>query len=245
MLTFVFVHGFLGFNRLSFPLSAVHYFRGLEVVLRRLGAPYLIPILPAAGTVEERAESLAAQIQNAAGSFVLVGHSMGGLDSRYAASHLDPDHRVRAVITLGTPHRGAPLADWMLSADGSIPNFFRRRYSRPLTELTPTACLVRNETMLDREDVYYASYAGRRATSELPRILRFFAPHAGFIEGDETDGMVPVSSAKWGEFQGTAKADHLELVGWSLGLPSKSKKRPFLHLPLYRSIIADIQDRLL
>lgn len=241
MITFVFVHGFLGFNRLPFPLSAVHYFRGLEAELRRLGAAYLIPSLPAAGTVEERAESLTAQIQNAAGNIAFVGHSMGGLDSRFVASHLDPDHRVRAVITLGTPHRGAPLADWMLSADGPIPKFFRRRYSRSLSDLTPTACLARNETMIDRVDVYYASYAGGRTQSENTRLLRLFAPHAGFFEGDESDGLVPASSAKWGEFQGTLQADHTELIGWSLGLPSKPKKRPFLHLPLYRSIVADIK----
>ena len=41
--TLVFVHGFLGFDRLSLPFCEVPYFRGLEKLLRRLAVPYLIP----------------------------------------------------------------------------------------------------------------------------------------------------------------------------------------------------------
>lgn len=41
---------------------------------------------------------------------VLVGHSMGGLVARYWAAKLDEHRWCRAVVTLGTPHRGAPKA---------------------------------------------------------------------------------------------------------------------------------------
>jgi len=41
---------------------------------------------------------------------VIVGHSMGGLVARYYAGPLGGWTRVRAILTLGTPHRGAPKA---------------------------------------------------------------------------------------------------------------------------------------
>ena len=40
----------------------------------------------------------------------LVAHSMGGLVAAYLLKCLDQGRRVRRVVTLGTPHRGTPLA---------------------------------------------------------------------------------------------------------------------------------------
>lgn len=41
---------------------------------------------------------------------VVLGHSMGGVVARYWAGLMDTRRRCRAVITLGSPHRGAPKA---------------------------------------------------------------------------------------------------------------------------------------
>lgn len=44
----------------------------------------------------------------------IVGHSLGGLIARYYVQRLGGDHRVRTLVTLGTPHSGTkalPLAD--------------------------------------------------------------------------------------------------------------------------------------
>ncbi|WP_432141455.1 esterase/lipase family protein [Streptomyces sp. bgisy084] len=45
----------------------------------------------------------------------LVGHSLGGLIARYYVQRLGGDTRVRAVVTLGTPHSGTRIAP-LLSA---------------------------------------------------------------------------------------------------------------------------------
>src|SRR5207247_792188 len=42
----------------------------------------------------------------------LIGHSLGGLDSRYLISCLGMAPRVLTLTTVGTPHRGSPFADW-------------------------------------------------------------------------------------------------------------------------------------
>ncbi|XPV75982.1 MAG: esterase/lipase family protein [Desulfovibrio sp.] len=49
---------------------------------------------------------------------VLIGHSLGGLISRYAAAHPDLEGKVKGVITLATPHRGSDLAVVALGALG-------------------------------------------------------------------------------------------------------------------------------
>jgi pimeloyl-ACP methyl ester carboxylesterase len=36
----------------------------------------------------------------------IVGHSMGGVVAGWSAKHLDPHHRIRRIVTLGTPWKG-------------------------------------------------------------------------------------------------------------------------------------------
>jgi len=87
------------------------------------------------------AASLAAQVRRHDAStsveppLHLVGHSLGGLLIRYAVSELGLADRVRAVTTLGTPHRGSPaLPDDALLARDLRPGsaLLRRLDARPL-----------------------------------------------------------------------------------------------------------------
>ena len=47
------------------------------------------------------------------GPFHIIAHSMGGLDSRFLITHLQPeeDNRVLSLTTIGSPHHGSPIAD--------------------------------------------------------------------------------------------------------------------------------------
>jgi triacylglycerol lipase len=56
------------------------------------------------------------------------------------------------------------------------------------------------------------------------------------------DGMVMVSSARWGTFQGCVAADHLDEVGQIKDLGT-DPRTGFNHLSLYRSIAAGLQAR--
>ncbi|HEY0254460.1 MAG TPA: alpha/beta fold hydrolase, partial [Kofleriaceae bacterium] len=49
------------------------------------------------------------KLETGAAKVVIIGHSQGGLDARWAAAH-DPSS-VAAVVTVATPHRGSPVAD--------------------------------------------------------------------------------------------------------------------------------------
>jgi len=239
--TFVFVHGFLGFHKLRLAVFAIDYFRRLEDELRHDEVPFIIPTLPPAGSIEGRARVLAAELARHAGDrLVLIGHSMGGLDSRYLIECLDPARRVQRLVTLGTPHRGSALARWLLSGNGWVQRLAHRRWRQTLAELTPEACQVFNQQVPDRADVQYLSYAGARPATEMPFWLRYGARQVANEEGDN-DGLVSVASASWGRFCGTVRADHFELVGWSLGMADRKTSRPFPHLDLYRRIITEAQ----
>src|SRR5687768_16890791 len=205
--TLALLHGFLGFSR----RGPIEYFRGVKEVLNKMHIVPLIPEVPAAGTIAERAEVLARKLfRNDVPAFALAAHSMGGLDARYLITYLDPDRRIKSLLTVSTPHRGSPLAAWMLESRGPIPAWFRHIGRPALDELTPKACAAM--IIPDRGDVDYASYASCRPVNELP----FWLKPYGRVISEDNDGMVPLSSAQWGEFRGTMRADHVEMLGWSL-----------------------------
>lgn len=188
----------------------------------------LMPEVPGDGTIAERADALArALFRTRAPAFALIGHSMGGLDARYLITHLDPDRRVKSLITVATPHQGTPLARWFLESPGPIEAYIRRIGRTSLGELTVEARAAM--PIPDREDVDYSSYSGWRPPAELPFWLR----HCGRITGEDNDGMVPVQSAEWGRFRGLMHADHIELIGWSVALPDRRTGRPFDYLPFW------------
>ncbi len=225
--TLVLVHGFLGFSH----WGPIEYFRGVRKMLLRADIHPLIPKVPSADSIAMRAEVLARKLFLCdTPAFALVGHSMGGLDARYLITHLDPDRRVKRLLTIATPHRGTPLATWFLEASGPIPALVRYIGKPGLSELTPEARAAM--PIPDREDVDYCSYAAFRGNDEFPFWLR---PYRQLIPEDN-DGMVPVSSTKWGKFCGMVRADHLELIGWSIALPDARSGRPFNHLGFWREV---------
>lgn len=226
----VLLHGFLGFPRLG-PIA---YFRGVEAALRDCGVTPLIPALPPASSVSDRAEALAKVLkQHPSPTFVLIGHSMGGLDGRFLITHLDPEHRVRSLVTVATPHRGTAVARDILDGRGPLSAVARRYWRSALTDLDPATRL--HDIIADRPGVRYCSYAAGRRTDELPFWL---VPFARFLQGDN-DGLVSRDSATWGHFCGSVHADHFEAVGWSLAWPSRKARRPFDHIPFWRRIVTD------
>jgi len=71
----------------------------------------------------------------------IVGHSMGGLTATYVLKKLDRGRRVRSVVTLGTPHRGTPLAQLGVLALGKA--------SRAVWQMVPGSSLVRELRTLE------------------------------------------------------------------------------------------------
>jgi triacylglycerol lipase len=68
------------------------------------------------------------------GPLTIVGHSKGGLIGRYYVKRLGGDRRVRALITMGTPHNGTP------TAYAGIPFGI---FARSLWQMTPMSPFIR------------------------------------------------------------------------------------------------------
>ncbi len=106
----VLVHGLAGFDSIL-----VDYFYGVKHELARVGAvDVYTPQLSAVNYSEVRGEQLLdylEQLQAITGAdkFNLIGHSQGGIDSRYVAA-VRPD-LVASVTSVGSPHFGSKTAD--------------------------------------------------------------------------------------------------------------------------------------
>ncbi|AFM10931.1 esterase/lipase family protein [Turneriella parva] len=129
-------------------------------------------------TYRQQAEELAAGIEaicalNAADKVVLIGHSMGGLAARALVQLYSAD-RVYALITIGTPHYGSPLALLRESTQREARNLF--------TKLTQV--LARADAPGEANPGFFRRLARRlfRVTTEAQQELDGFFSSEAFIE---------------------------------------------------------------
>jgi triacylglycerol lipase len=110
----VLAHGFFGFEDFA-GAGFINYFYGVKTHLGNLGEKSVYtPAVDPFNSSEYRGKQLGAHIQKILADtnyakVNIVGHSQGGLDARVVA-HDHPDW-IAAVVTVGTPHEGVPVAD--------------------------------------------------------------------------------------------------------------------------------------
>lgn len=109
----VLCHGMAGFETL---FGVLDYFYGVAATLRDAGAEVYVTHVPQFDSSEARGEALLEQVEDIVArtgkkKVNLIGHSHGGFDVRYVAA-VRPD-LVASVTTIGTPHAGADLADYL------------------------------------------------------------------------------------------------------------------------------------
>jgi triacylglycerol lipase len=217
----VLAHGLAGFSQIGVRrLRLATYFKGIPEHLGDLGCRVIAAEVPALGTVEARARALARLVRNASPDepVHVIAHSMGGLDARHMITHLGMHERVTALVTLGTPHRGSPVAD-------RVSTYAKRSRFRDLlrlSKLDDTAlhdlrtdvCARWNERTPDAPDVRYFSVAGVKPRDQMIYGLRFTHDVVAAAEG-VNDGLVSETSAAWGETWPSWDCDHVNLVGWT------------------------------
>lgn len=217
----VLAHGLAGFSQIGVRrLKLASYFRGVPEFLAARGCRVISAEVPPLGSVASRAKVLRDQVRAAAqGERVhVIAHSMGGLDARHMISHLGMDRAVLSLVTIGTPHRGSPVADTALgfAASARILELLARANldHGAFDDLRTETCARRNETTPDAPGVRYLSIAGVKRRDEMIYGLRFthdvVAPREGV-----NDGLVSAKSAAWGEVLPRWDCDHVNLVGWT------------------------------
>lgn len=170
----------------------------------------------------------------------VVAHSMGGLDIRYALSHLNAAPRVASFTSICTPHRGTSLAELALNTPAGIRDKIgefldwmgERVY--PTTKSDAVASVGQltrqyvtqtfNPEVPDIPGIPYYSYSaavGKGTEQSIKVISRYQNNHIYQQEG-LNDGMVPVASARWGEHIKTGNISHLE----QMNLRVKDDRKP-------------------
>lgn len=192
-------------------------------------APNIVPY----AKIEIRAESWVEVIKTLVADSTyekvnIVAHSMGGLDIRYALSHLAISDKVASLTTVSTPHRGTSLAELTLKTPDAIKDkladfldwmgdrIFPGGKSDSVgsaKQLTRSHVQeVFNPNTPDTKDVPYYSFSsavGKGTNQPITVINRFQNNHIFEQEGIN-DGMVSVESSKWGEHIKTSNLSHLE-----------------------------------
>lgn len=150
----------------------------------------------------------------------LWGHSQAGLDLRVLLSPggLDDGARVASVTTAATPHRGlrnavpvAPDTPGMDVTEAYITGGFASANPDaagvPFFSWAAATCGALDSACLSAHD---------GEVVPAPLASGYLDPRALYAEdgeGGDNDGVVPVSSARWGIFLGVLDADHWDLVG--------------------------------
>src|SRR3954467_1822949 len=121
MLPVVLHHGLFGTGDLQLGPLKISYFRGIDRAIAARGHPLIVTRVHPSSSIENRARQLKENILRQLRvlgrddeKIILIGHSLGGLDARYAVAKLGLASHVAAVVTVTTPHRGSPFADWVV-----------------------------------------------------------------------------------------------------------------------------------
>jgi triacylglycerol lipase len=219
-------HGLFGFGHFSVGPVRLRYFAGgIERAIADCGCPLIVARAHPTGSIELRARQLKSAILQQLSTVegccdrdrvVIIAHSMGGLDARYMINKLAMDQRVAALVTISTPHRGSPYADWVIANLGRKLRGAQLVAAlgldlRAIADLTTANLAKFNEDVPDHPAVRYFSVSASRPAGKHAPIFAHSHAIVSRAEG-ENDGVVSVASAKWGEHLGTWPADHLHVI---------------------------------
>lgn len=262
----IFSHGFLGFRH----FFGINYFNGvkefLEETFNALPLKVLVTEVEPLGEVQLRGKTqLCDQIEDAFNKHILdpdekshlIAHSMGGLNARFCLSLENPENiadRITSLVTIGTPHRGSPVADLLTAGSLPFSSELRSIFSLPsedidislygIDDLTTETAKRFNHQTPDHPRVQYRSYAGKGRTGPKPTCDLLLPTYAliSKVTGEENDGLVTVTSASWGQLIGIWPADHADEIGHDLdGDDVSAKPKAFDFLLEYKNIVDELK----
>lgn len=203
----------------------MHYWHGIEAALTAHNIRVVTTAVPPSASIQRRANQLARQIAQLCPNepVNIIAHSMGGLDARCMLSSLRPAHVcVKSLVTIATPHRGSPLADFLLHEAPLLP--VNRVYGllRRVGLGTDAFAQLTTQYMRDTfnpltpnvDTVRYFSYG---ATTPTPALWSPFWLSHRLVRRREgaNDGLVSVQSSRWGTYKGSlVDVSHLDLINW-------------------------------
>jgi len=135
----VLAHGFFGFAE----MAGIEYFKDVKDHLESKfpGLQVIVTEVAPNDLIQERALQLWGQIEKVEKKVHIIGHSMGGLDSRFMISPegLGKSERVVSLTTISTSHRGSPIADFIMEQGKAFSSQQIDRFTAKLPSLNREA----------------------------------------------------------------------------------------------------------
>lgn len=143
----------------------------------------------------------------------IIAHSKGGLDCRYAISHMGTDKYVASLTTVNTPHRGCLFVDYLLNKiPQSVQNKIAFSYNTTLRklgdenpdflaavrDLTNERCAEINNTTPNVSGVLYQSVGSKLNKAVSGKFPLNMSYHLVKHFGGANDGLVSEESFPWG-----------------------------------------------
>ena len=205
-------------------LGIIDYWGKIPGALRDNGANVFVTNVSAMESKANKASQWKPQVLQilavtGASKVNVVGHSDGCLYTRYAISNLGLASKVASHTSMAGPHRGSSMADVIMgfADDTKLTNVIGPILSGVLSlinggdsedavangrELTrPYMMNVFNPNTPDMSGIYYQSYTGKVTNALGGGLMLATWAIMKPYEGDN-DGLVSVTSAKWGNFRG-------------------------------------------
>lgn len=241
-------HGFMDVINFHVGRLDFHSFQGIDSALAGAGHPILRTRVHPTGSIERRATAMKQQIlaglknREPGTKVLIIAHSMGGLDARYMISRLGMADRVAGLLTVSTPHRGSPYADYMLRNMNRIQamRLFKMLHvdMDGVVDLSSESTARFNERTPDAKGVGYFSVSAECSAKQCPAWGR--QSHRIIEEVDGlNDGLVSVRSARYANHLGTWHADHWMLLNKSFGRRAGDDI-----IDHYRSMVGEIVGQL-
>jgi triacylglycerol lipase len=138
---------------------------------------------------------------------------------------LDMAKHVRALVTICTPHRGSPWADWCVENVGRrlrvIDLIDRLGLDlQGVLDVTTDRCRQFNAEIRDVPGIPYFSVSASQPWRKMPAFS--LIPWRVISKADgPNDGLVSVKSARWATHLATWQADHWHSINKRLGREAK------------------------
>ena len=223
-------------------------FGHIENLLKENGFDVYTSTTDGFGTIENNAQQLKEQVEEIkkihnVDKVNLIAHSKGGLDSIYMIEHLGMGSSVASLTTLSTPHKGSPIATFLLK----LPKFLIKLLSfwvnlvyKIFKDENPDSyktCIQLKESN-DMEvkslnvdaEIYVQSYSSTMKKSRDDFIMGIPLLFFKYQKKGDSDGMVSKESSKFGEYKGDMMDDsisHAEMVDFTINKSKKEKVYSF------------------
>jgi triacylglycerol lipase len=215
-------------------LGIVNYWGSIPSTLKNNGANVYITSVSAMASHEAKAAQWKEQVLqilavSGASKINLIGHSDGCLYTRYAITNLGMASKVASHTSMGGPHRGSYVADWIMNLGSTtgllnllggaidwVYSFVFNDYEDSITNGTQETMAyminVYNPNTPNVASVYYQSYGGKITNVLGGGLMDVTWALMLPVEGDN-DGLVSTTSAKWGNYRGTLDGGFWSFLG--------------------------------